>query len=444
MGGGCRVSEARRRPERVIAHVDIDAFFVSVERILDPTLQNRPIIVSQDSPRAVVLSASYDVRAYGVHSGQPVAQAKNMAPHALIVPPTRSAYGEASARVMEVLKDLTPLVEQVSVDEAFMDITGVMRHYANPFHCAQVVRERIKQAVGLPASVGLAPNKFLAKMASDKAKPDGVYAITPADVEGFMQALPVGELFGVGKATEQKLHSQGLMTAGDVAQADPRRMLRVLGKHGPELIKLAQGIDPRPVVTERVEKSISHEHTFDVDVTDEAHLRTWIKELSFKVAERVRAAGHRFYVVGLKVRWDDFTTVSRQRRLSDPTDSSSVMSEVALSLLSALPRPLKPVRLIGVRAGEFASEWEGEQLMFEWEEAFSDHSGREHGGSEGNATGRSGMQQRSGREHTGPAARAAGSQAEKTMDAINARFKDSVRPASLLRGGEGEEKRSGG
>ena len=233
------MSEPRQKPERVIAHVDVDAFFVSVERILDPRLQNRPIIVSQDSPRAVVLSASYDVRAYGVHSGQPVAQAKNMAPHALIVPPTRSAYGKASARVMEVLRDVTPLVEQVSVDEAFMDITGVMRHYSSPFHCAEVVRQRIKQAVGLPASVGLAPNKFLAKMASDKAKPDGVYAITPGAVDDFMRELPVGELFGVGKATELKLHSQGLMTAGDVAQADPRRMQRLLGKHGPELIKLA-------------------------------------------------------------------------------------------------------------------------------------------------------------------------------------------------------------
>lgn len=419
------MSESRQKPERVIAHVDIDAFFVSVERILDPRLQNRPIIVSQDSPRAVVLSASYDVRAYGVHSGQPVAQAKNMAPHALIVPPTRSAYGKASARVMEVLRDVTPLVEQVSVDEAFMDITGVMRHYSSPFHCAEVVRQRIKQAVGLPASVGLAPNKFLAKMASDKAKPDGVYAITPGAVDDFMCELPVGELFGVGKATELKLHSQGLMTAGDLAQADPRRMQRLLGKHGPELIKLARGIDPRPVVTERVEKSVSHEHTFDADVTDEAVLRRWVKELSFKVAERVRAAGHRFYVVGLKVRWDDFTTISRQRRLSDPTDSSAVMSEVALSLLSALPRPLKPVRLIGVRAGEFASEREGEQLMFEWDQAAAENSAstkHDESPEPGKKTGtkKTGIEKTAG--------------AEKMMDAINARFKDSVRPASFLKG----------
>lgn len=409
------MSESRQKPERVIAHVDIDAFFVSVERILDPRLQNRPIIVSQDSPRAVVLSASYDVRAYGVHSGQPVAQAKNMAPHALIVPPTRSEYGKASARVMEVLRDVTPLVEQVSVDEAFMDITGVSRHYSSPFHCAEVVRQRIKQAVGLPASVGLAPNKFLAKMASDKAKPDGVYAITPSAVDDFMRGLPVGELFGVGKATALKLHSQGLMTAGDLAQADPRRMQRLLGKHGPELIKLARGIDPRPVVTERVEKSVSHEHTFDADVTDEAVLRRWVKELSFKVAERVRAAGHRFYVVGLKVRWDDFTTISRQRRLSDPTASSAVMSEVALSLLSALPRPLKPVRLIGVRAGEFASEREGEQLTFDWDQTPAEVSNT--------------PAKREGRRDAGKM-----TDAEKTMDAINARFKDSVRPASFLHG----------
>lgn len=409
------MGESRQKPERVIAHVDIDAFFVSVERILDPCLQNRPIIVSQDSPRAVVLSASYDVRAYGVHSGQPVAQAKNMAPHALIVPPTRSAYGKASARVMEVLRDVTPLVEQVSVDEAFMDITGVIRHYSSPFHCAEVVRQRIKQAVGLPASVGLAPNKFLAKMASDKAKPDGVYAITPSAVDDFMRELPVGELYGVGKATELKLHSQGLMTADDVAQADPRRMQRLLGKNGPELIKLARGIDPRPVVTERVEKSVSHEHTFDADVTDEAVLRRWVKELSFKVAERVRAAGHRFYVVGLKVRWDDFTTISRQRRLSDPTASSAVMSEVALSLLSALPRPLKPVRLIGVRAGEFASEREGEQLMFDWGQTRAEES-------------------TTPAKHEGRSDAGKMTDAEKTMDAINARFKDSVRPASFLQG----------
>lgn len=383
-----------KRP-RVIAHVDMDAFFVSVERLDQPSLGHAPIIVAHDGPRSVVLSASYDLRKLGVHSAQPVSQAKRLAPHARIVEPRQGRYQELSGQVMSILRDVSHAVEQVSVDEAYLDLSGALLAWGSPERIAAAVRQRIRGELGLPASVGLAPNKFLAKMATERAKPDGVFSIPPARVEAFLRDLPVGDLFGVGEATARALRLAGFDTAGALASAEPAEVERLLGKGAARLAQLARGHDPRPVVTEREEKSMSAEHTFASDVTDRELLRHTLLQMAHRVASRARAAGRVGEVVALKIRWEDFTTLSRQRRLSRPSDSAAELCAAAHELLDALPRPLPPVRLIGLKLDALAPSGAGLQLSLD-----------------------AGDDQRR--------------DVEETMDRVNQRFHGALAPASLL------------
>lgn len=373
----------------------MDAFFVSAERLDAPELEGQPVIVGHDGPRSVVLSASYDLRALGVHSAQPVSQAKRLAPHAVLVEPRQHRYHELSRTIMEVLRSFSPAVEQVSVDEAFLDLSGALRGGRTPEQLAHAMRSGIREAVGLPASVGLATTKFLAKMASEKAKPNGVFSIPPARVREFLDPLPVGELFGVGEATARTLRLAGYATAGALAAADPREIGRLLGKGAHRLALLARGIDDREVVTEREEKSLGAEHTFGTDVTDRAVLERTLLWLAHRVAERARSAERTGEVVALKVRWEDFSTHSRQKRLNRPSDAASEIAAAAGELLAGLPQPLPPVRLIGVRLDSLTPAGAGFQLSLD-------------------------------------AGQDAKRDAEATMDRINARFAGSLSPASLL------------
>lgn len=391
--------------------MDMDAFFVSVERKDAPELQRVPVIVAHDGERSVVLSASYDVRRLGVHSAQPLAVARRMAPGARIVEPRHWRYHELSQSVMRILRDLTPLVEQVSVDEAFLDLGGALRRWGTPEAIAALIRARIHEELGLPASVGLAPNKFLAKMASGRAKPDGIFSIPPGRVRAFLDPLPVGELFGVGAATANALRTAGYPTAGSLAAADPRQIERLLGRTAARLADLARGIDEREVVTDHEEKSLSAEHTFAVDVTRREDLDRSLLRLSHRVAERARRAERVGEVVAIKVRWEDFTTLTRQRRLARPSDAAVEIAQAARELLDALPQPLAPVRLIGVRLDSLAPRGAGLQLSLdERVDARRD--------------------------------------AEEAMDRINARFSGALAPASLLspaarRRGDGAHPESG-
>lgn len=394
---------------RVMAHVDMDAFFVSVERKDAPELEGVPLIVAHDGDRSVVLSASYDVRKLGVHSAQPVSQARRMAPHARLVEPRQGRYHEISVQIMDIFREFTPLVEPVSVDEAFLDISGALRKWGTPERIAQLIRERIRTALGLPASVGLAPNKFLAKMASGRAKPDGIFSIPPGRVREFLDPLPVGELFGVGAATASTLRAAGFATAGALAAADPAQVERLLGKGALKLAALAKGRDDREIVLERDEKSLSAEHTYSVDVTDRETLHRTVLWLSHRVAERARRAGRVGEVVALKIRWEDFTTLTRQRRLPRPSDAATEIDAAVRELMATLPRPMPPVRLIGVRLDSLAPHGAGLQLSL---------------------------------DHQVDARR----DVEETMDQVNARFAGSLSPASLLqppggpRGGRGSPK----
>ncbi|WP_394159645.1 DNA polymerase IV [Galactobacter valiniphilus] len=383
---------------RVIAHVDMDAFYVSAERLDRPEWRQRPLIVGHDGPRSVVLSASYDLRALGVHSSQPVAQAKRLAPHAIVAEPRHARYQELSAGIMATLRQLSPAVEQVSVDEAYLDLSGALRGRGTPEELAARMRAGIREAVGLPASVGLAPNKFLAKMASGRAKPDGIFSIPPARVHEFLDPLPIGELFGVGEATARSLRLAGYSTAGQLAAARPEEVSKLLGQGAMKLALLARGIDDRPIVTEREEKSLGAEHTFGTDITDPATLERTLLWLAHRVAERARAADRLGEVVALKIRWEDFTTHSRQRRLERPSDAAAELAAAAVSLMRALPQPLPPVRLIGLRLDSLTPAGTGLQLSL---------------------------------DSTQDARR----DAEETMDRINARFAGAVGPASLLGAG---------
>jgi DNA polymerase-4 len=296
---------------------------------------------------------------------------------------------------MENLRGFTPLVEQVSVDEAYLDLSGSLRTWGTPERAAEALRGRIRDELGLPASVGLAPTKFLAKMASGLAKPDGIYSLPPQSVPTFLARLPIGKLFGVGKATAETLRLAGYESAGDLARADQADLARRFGTGIARLVPLARGEDPRPVQVGRDEKSLGAEHTFSSDVTDRDVLDRTVLWLAHRVATRARAAERAGSVVAVKLRWADFTTLNRQMHLSRPTDAAAEIAAEAGKLVAALEQPLPPVRLVGVRLEALAPRGAGRQLSLLGE----DDQRRD---------------------------------AEAAMDAINTRFSGALGPASLL------------
>jgi DNA polymerase IV len=332
-----------------ILHVDMDAFFASVEVRRRPELRGRPVVVGGVGPRGVVSSASYEARRYGVRSAMPMMRARALCPHAVVLPPDFSAYSAASAAVMQIFRDVTPLVESLSLDEAFLDVAGSRRLFGSPGTIAASIRQRVASELGLSCSVGVAPTKFVAKLGSTRAKPDGV-VVVPADlVLDFLHPLPVDALWGVGECAAATLRRLGLATVGDLAAA-PLPMLRsALGEAAAaHLAALAAGRDPRAVVAEHAEKSVGAEVTFDTDVTDPAEIRRVMLELSEKVAVRLRAGGHAGRTVSIKIRLADFRTVNRSRTLTSATDTGREILSTAWSLFTVL-RPAEPIRLVGIR-----------------------------------------------------------------------------------------------
>jgi DNA polymerase-4 len=332
-----------------ILHVDMDAFFASVEVRRRPELRGKPVIVGGAGPRGVVSSASYEARAYGVHSAMPGARAKRRCPHAVFLPPDFTAYSAASRAVMSIFRDVTPLVEPLSTDEAFLDVAGAARLLGRPAEIATAIRRRILAEQRLTCSVGVAPTKFIAKLASTRAKPDGM-VVVPADrVLDFLHPLPVEALWGVGERTAETLRRLGLIRVGDLAQA-PIGMLRsALGEAAAQhLHELSCGRDPRSVVPERVEKSIGAETTFDVDVVDSEVIRRSLLALAGKAAGRLRGAGQTGRTVVIKVRLADFRTLNRSRTLPMATDVTREIFETAWALYQALS-PGEAIRLVGVR-----------------------------------------------------------------------------------------------
>ncbi len=358
--------------DRVIMHVDMDAFFVGVELLTRPELVGQQVVVAGSGTRSVVLSASYEARDLGVRSAMPVARARQLAPHAVYIDPTHGAYRRYSRQVMEILRQVTDLVEQVSVDEAFLDVTGAIRRMGSPVAIARRLRADIQSATGLVASVGIAGNKFLAKMASTGSKPNGLWIVPDAKVHDFLDPLPVRSLWGVGEKTAQNLHEAGFDTVGAVRQAPLDYLVRRLGKaSGAHLYNLARGIDDRPVVTERVEKSMGAEHTFSYDTDDVREIKTVLLQLSHDVARRLRASGRRAYGVAIKVRDESFRTVSRARSLDQGAKTGREVYDAAERLFDDLGPVASRIRLVGVRAERLDLHDSGRQLSL-WDAASSD------------------------------------------------------------------------
>ncbi|UOE21817.1 DNA polymerase IV [Thermobifida halotolerans] len=334
-----------------VLHIDMDAFFTSVEELRRPEVRGRPVIVGGTGARGVVAAANYPARRHGVHSAMPMARALRLCPGAVVFPPDGETYRRVSARVMDILRSITPQVERLSVDEAFLDVAGAHRRLGGgPEHIARLVRARVRAEEGLTCSVGVAATKFVAKLASTRCKPDGLLLVPTAHVTAFLHPLPVGALWGVGDRTEQALRRMGLRTVGDVAHTPPDTLRHELGQAlGGQLAELAWGRDPRPVTAETTDKSVSTEETFDTDIRDPEAIRRELLRLAEKVARRLRAGGHAGRTVGVKLRRSDFGTVTRSRTLSEPTDVAREIFAVARELYAASGLPGTPLRLVGIR-----------------------------------------------------------------------------------------------
>jgi len=333
-----------------ILHVDMDAFFASVELARRPQLRGLPVIVG-GAQRGVVLAATYEARAFGVHSAMPMSQALRLAPQAVVVPPDHHRYHEVSEGVMATLRDVTAVVEQVSVDEAFLDVAGARRRAGAPTVIAEQIRRLVRERYGITCSVGIASTKFVAKLASGHAKPDGVLLIPRAATVDFLRVLPVGALWGVGERTEAALARWGITTVAQLADSDVGTVQRAVGRvAGAHLHDLAWGRDPRPVQPGREEKSIGAEETFAQDVADPTVVQAKALELADRCAARLRRNGLVARTVAIKVRSSDFRTLSRARTLPTPTDVGREIYLVARELLAAVDLAGLPVRLIGVRA----------------------------------------------------------------------------------------------
>ncbi|MDD7962748.1 DNA polymerase IV [Microbacterium thalli] len=342
-----------------ILHVDMDAFYAAVAVLDDPSLAGKPIIVGGIERRGVVSSASYEARRFGVRSAMPVGRALQLCPHAIVVPTTFERYAELSRRVMDVFRSVTPLVEPLSIDEAFLDVSGARRLWGSPRQIAQLIRARVFDETGLTCSVGVAATKHVAKMASTISKPDGLLVVAEADTLRFLGARPVGALWGVGPKATEALLARGIRTVADVWDT-PRSVLeRALGPAmGERVWHLSRGLDTREVQTERVEKSISHEETFSHDVVDTTVLRSELRRLADRVGARLRAGGWEAATVSIKVRLTDFSTYSRSQTLPLPTNVGQRIGSAAIDLLDSVDLT-QAVRLIGVRAEKLRPDGTG-------------------------------------------------------------------------------------
>ncbi len=392
---------------RAILHLDLDAFFVAVEQLDNPALAGKAVIVGgRPQARGVVSSASYEARAYGVRSAMPTAQALRLCPEAVLLPGHHDRYHEMSRRVMTLLREYTPLLEQVSVDEAFLDVTGTEAHYGPPAALAMALQARLQTELGLSASLGVAANKLVAKIASDYHKPHGITVVPPGDEAAFLAPLPVRRLWGVGEVTARTLARLGLETIGDLAGVAPERLRQMFGVHGEHLARAARGQDDSPVVTEHAVKSLSREETFAHDTRDVALLGRELLRMSDEVAERLRRHGLLARTVTLKLRYADFVTLSRQVTLPMPTDSGPEIRIAARALLDAAWDRRQAIRLLGVGTAGL-TQTAGQMPLFDSAEGASEPARREQ------------REQRA--------------RLDATLDRIRERFgEDAIRRASLL------------
>jgi len=347
----------RRCVVRAILHIDMDAFYASVEERDRPELRGKPLIVGGTGGRGVVAAASYAVRRFGVHSAMPMREALRRCPEAVVVHPRMARYQEISQQVFAIFHEFTPLVEGLSLDEAFLDVTASQQLLGGPELIGAEIRRRIAKQTGLTASVGVAPNKLLAKIASDLNKPDGMCRIDAGNLREILDPLPIHKLFGVGRKTLPTVLEAGIRTFGDARAATDEVLWRAFGKHGKAMRDRASGLDDRRVEPDREEKSISAEETYDTDIRAASELQAQLVHLADRTASRLRAQKLLAGRVSVKIRRADFTTYTRQRSLEPPTQDTAIVSAAAQALLRAwlASQPRAAVRLLGVGVSDLQS-----------------------------------------------------------------------------------------
>jgi DNA polymerase-4 len=383
-----------------ILHVDMDAFFASVAEKDDPKLKGKAVVVGAGA-RGVVSAANYEARKFGIRAAMPVYRAKALAPHAIFVTPDLKRYSEVSEQVMAIFEDVTPYVEPISLDEAFLDVTGARKLLGSGRQIADLIRARVEKEQGITCSVGIAHNKFIAKIASGHCKPNGVLEIDPDKMLDFLHPLPAAEIWGVGPKTNEHLTKLGLVTVGDIANTPRGTLIRVLGQaSGSSLYELAWGRDYRDVVTERIEKSISASETFDIDLDNQEEILKELLRLTEKSTERMRAKGFATNTVSIKVRFADFSTITRAKTLDLPITSTQEIFEVAKNLYLALKLDRALIRLVGISLDSLVENEDIQQMVL-------------------------------GQRNIG------WKQADKAVDLIKAKFgRGSLRPARLVEGVE--------
>lgn len=350
-------------PARRILHCDMDCFYAAVHVRDDPSLAGRPVIIGGDpAGRGVVAAASYEARRFGVHSAMPAARALRLCPQAVFLRPEFPRYSRESERIFAVLREYTPWVQAVSIDEGYLDVTDHLGAFGSATAVARDIRRRVREERGLTVSVGVGPNKLVAKIASDHGKPDGLTVVPPERVTAFLTPLPVRRLHGVGPATERALAALGVATIGDLAALPVDRLTARLGRHGRDLHEFARGIDERPVSVERVRKSLGSETTFREDLADLAEMDAVLDRLAAEVSAALAARDLAAVAVTVKVRYDDFTTVSRSRTLAEPTADATALARAARDLLRRSAAGERRVRLLGVTAARLATPGEAAQL----------------------------------------------------------------------------------
>jgi DNA polymerase IV len=344
----------------------MDAFFAAVEQLDHPHIRGKPVLVGHDGPRGVVAAASYEARVFGCHSAQPMSQAKRLCPHAIIMPGRFSRYRELSGRLFDILGDFSPLVEPISVDEAFVDLTGTERLHGPAIDVAQRIKQRVRYELQLTASVGVAPNKFLAKLASDLQKPDGLTVIDEESIDRILPPLPVTRIWGVGPKTALALQRAGIRTIGDLRKSGLKWLSEKFGDAGAHYFRLAHGQDSRDVTPDSDAKSIGQEQTFGVDLISLEEIRGVLLGQVEHVAARVRRHGRRAGCVQLKIRFGDFQTITRAQTLAEPTDSTSALWDAARSILESwATKSFSPVRLIGMQATNLTDEPAQQKLFID-------------------------------------------------------------------------------
>lgn len=367
---------------RWIMHVDMDAFFASVEQLDHPEYKGHPVIVGGLSSRGVVATASYEARKFGVHSAMPISRAKKLCPQGIFVYPNMARYKEISHVIHKVMEEFTPLIEPLSLDEAFLDVTGITHKFTGPKALGRAIKNRVFEETGLIISAGLAPNKFLAKLASDLDKPDGLVVIPYGKECESLANLPIKRIWGVGPSTERRLKHGGFLLIKDIqALSDEKPLVPYVGNQARRIWELARGIDERPVESDRQIQSIGNEETYESDVEDPAVIDLELRYFANRVAKRLRKYGLMGHTVSIKVRYNDFKTVSRQKRLDSATDQERIIYDTSVLLWNKLMRertgaplvqvhtsildmPVKPIRLLGVTVSGLSTEGMVQEDLF--------------------------------------------------------------------------------